>query len=517
MDGVAVQTQQAGHLRRRQQHRDVVPPPEVPESRHSPIILPMTRAPRPLRQHRFRLTMHSILPTVARNPRAASQQRLHTGVRDRLPAPSPEHRVRLGHDPPRIADPPVQQQMTTARRHHTRMENPDRTLQRRRELRIVSRCGVLLRCGLLPGKYLQSAALAIVDDPHAARRLGIEEVRQHHRTTGQSLDLRHHHRVRDTLAPQVPLHRGAAPDTQQPSEVVRRDPMHGHEVSEFHPYPSSACIPTYKEGVPGLVHFFRKPLKQKHSFITENSMTPTPPSFRVRKPDARIELAAQARLRACLQRTGLASIPVPVPVETWIETPLGYRFGIAGPEELPPNVLGMARLREGEILISESLLEHEGRYRFTCAHELAHMVLHRHLAETLVDEEVPSLDDEQTGLIEREADRFAAAVLVPLETLPDAFESIRRGHGLDPACYELLRSKDIRTLWLWHRVFLPALADRYRVSKAAMIYRCREIRLARGRRLVMPSMIPLLVVPPHRSGLDLSGVRVENGMPVTHT
>lgn len=404
--------------------------------------------------------------------------------------------------------------MATARRRHTRMQNPDRTLQRRRELPIVPRCGVLLRCGLLPGKNLKGAALAVVDDPHASRGLGIEEVRQRHRPTGQALDPRHHLRVRDTLAPQVPLHRGAAPDTQQPSEVVRCDPVHGHEVSEFHPYPSSACIPPYKEGVPGLVHFFRKPLKQKHSFSTEISMTPTPPSFKVRKPDARIELAAQTCLRACLQRTGLATIPVPVPVETWIESPLGYRFGIAGPEELPPNVLGMAKLDEGEILISESLLEHEGRYRFTCAHELAHMVLHRHLAETLVDEEVPSLDDEQSGLIEREANRFAAAVLMPLETLPDAFESIRREHGLDPACYELLRGKDLRTLWLWHRVFLPALADRYRVSRAAMIYRCREIRLARGRRLIMPSLIPLLVVPPHRSGLDLSGVRVEKGMPV---
>ena len=76
-------------------------------------------------------------------------------------------------------------------------------------------------------------------------------------------------------------------------------------------------------------------------------------------------------------------------------------------------------VKAGTILIDERLCEPQrlGRLRFTCGHELAHWVLHKKLYTGTGD--VAAYDgnsstDESNGIIERQADAMATALLMRL-------------------------------------------------------------------------------------------------------
>lgn len=246
-----------------------------------------------------------------------------------------------------------------------------------------------------------------------------------------------------------------------------------------------------------------------------NDHSPIAASLRlsVRAADAKVELAAQAVIRTCVERLGLDETPLPIPIDDWIERPLGYRFSVASEEEMGAGVLGIARRTEREILVSETLLGHEGRYRFTCAHELGHMTLHSAgggLSDHYRDEVMPH--PAGAPEVEREADRFAAAMLMPIDLLPGLFASVAVEKRLHPSCFDLLRGGDVRATWLWRRCFIPALAERFAVSTQAMVYRCREVRLPRQKRLLKPSLIPLLIAPEESlEALSLDALALHEG------
>lgn len=238
------------------------------------------------------------------------------------------------------------------------------------------------------------------------------------------------------------------------------------------------------------------------------------PRLGIRAADTRVELAAVATLRRCQQSRGLSALPLPIPVDEWIESPLGYRFEIVDENELGPGILGRARPTLGEIAVSELLMEHQGRYRFTCAHELGHMVLHRAMANAYSDASLPY--DGDAPEIEREADRFAAAFLMPGDALGDAITQALSAEQLAPKCLELLRGDDARAVWLWRRCFIPRLAEVFGVSKPAMVYRCREVRLHDRKRLIRPKLIPLVLAPESAvASLGLERLRVVGGVPIS--
>ncbi|TFZ57131.1 ImmA/IrrE family metallo-endopeptidase [Methylorubrum sp. Q1] len=112
------------------------------------------------------------------------------------------------------------------------------------------------------------------------------------------------------------------------------------------------------------------------------------------------------------------------------------------------------RADPGGWLIVSNVLATPGRRRFTVAHEFAHWVLHRHLLPPegiyCSEEDVSRRNGED---IEKEADTFAAALLMPLHDL-------RR--QIDPRAKPTLAD-------------LGALADRYGVSLMAATLRWLEI------------------------------------------
>ena len=113
---------------------------------------------------------------------------------------------------------------------------------------------------------------------------------------------------------------------------------------------------------------------------------------------------------------------LPVPVESIAEHFLNYDLEITD-EGLfaDPSFLGGISFETNTIFVNASVEDHEGRYTFTIAHEIGHHVLHKDLYDQLVADRSQILcrEEKRKPLIERQADRFAAALMMPRYILTD--------------------------------------------------------------------------------------------------
>jgi len=146
-----------------------------------------------------------------------------------------------------------------------------------------------------------------------------------------------------------------------------------------------------------------------------------------------IEGRASDLLREYSSQSGW-SVAAPVPVERIAEAHLGYEIELTD-EGLfsDPNFLGGITFEQNLIQVNGSVEEHEGRYNFTIAHEVGHHCLHKD--ELLKRQGATAEHDEQTiicretgnkPMVEVQADRFAAALLMPQELVRKTFKSIHR-------------------------------------------------------------------------------------------
>lgn len=214
-----------------------------------------------------------------------------------------------------------------------------------------------------------------------------------------------------------------------------------------------------------------------------------------------IEQRAAACLKRCRRKLGLSEIPLPIPVEEWIEGPLGIRFGVEDLTHLGQDVLGGTFIREREIIVSEKALAHEGRFRFTCAHELGHLILHGKLQATFRD--LQDYDPFAAGQVERQADRFAGAFLMPIPLVERALLQIctdRKLHRRTCLVEIMLTTAESEFLWRTH--FLPEITRRFNVSLAAALIRCRDLRLRNSddRPLLSPVLADRLREPMRAEG-----------------
>ncbi|MDP3117972.1 MAG: ImmA/IrrE family metallo-endopeptidase [Phenylobacterium sp.] len=118
-------------------------------------------------------------------------------------------------------------------------------------------------------------------------------------------------------------------------------------------------------------------------------------------------------------------------------------------ENIAGKLVRDARARAGYRIVINSR-DSSRRQRFTFAHELAHYMLHRDLVDEVVDNALyrsPNLGDD----MERQADRFAAQLLLPAN-------EVRRAYAREKA--------------------LARLAELFDVSDQALRIRLRELRLA---------------------------------------
>jgi Zn-dependent peptidase ImmA (M78 family) len=107
----------------------------------------------------------------------------------------------------------------------------------------------------------------------------------------------------------------------------------------------------------------------------------------------------------------------PVPVEVIAEQHLGYDIDILDDGLFSdPDYLGGIIFDQNVIQVNAVVETHEGRYNFTLAHEIGHHVLHRDIYLAARDGEPCDIMCRETGekpLVEAQADRFAAALLMP--------------------------------------------------------------------------------------------------------
>lgn len=209
----------------------------------------------------------------------------------------------------------------------------------------------------------------------------------------------------------------------------------------------------------------------------------------------RVERAAWNAIVRCLKARKLDAIPLPIPVESWIEGPLDIRFGVADLSALGPNVLGRSLPTERQIEVSDTLVDQEARFRFTAAHELGHVLLHAGVAVEFRED--PDADFYEKR-IEREADRFAAAFLMPIPSLTAELLAASQDAGLDASAVLAGVAKgEASCISEFRRALLPRLAYRFGVSLTATAHRFSDVELATGELAVPPSRIASVLASSH--------------------
>ena len=118
------------------------------------------------------------------------------------------------------------------------------------------------------------------------------------------------------------------------------------------------------------------------------------------------------------------SLKLPVPVEEIAERFLGYEIDFSETGIFSnPDILGGIDFERNKIYVNASVADHDGRYSFTVAHELGHHVLHREhylLRQSTDGGEILCRVTGSKPQIEMEADRFAAALLIPADNVSKA-------------------------------------------------------------------------------------------------
>jgi Zn-dependent peptidase ImmA (M78 family) len=156
------------------------------------------------------------------------------------------------------------------------------------------------------------------------------------------------------------------------------------------------------------------------------------------------------------------------------------------------RIRGSCRIKKPYVVAISADLDMNGpRFRFTLAHELGHLELHRDieltgLTDNLHPEEIA--DDDQNlfqgsryepktnrGWIEWQANTFAAALLMPRATIPGALLAKQIDMGVRrPGLIYVDNQRD--NLDTFHAL-LAKLAELYQVSKTSVMYRVRALNL----------------------------------------
>jgi Zn-dependent peptidase ImmA (M78 family) len=169
------------------------------------------------------------------------------------------------------------------------------------------------------------------------------------------------------------------------------------------------------------------------------------------KIDPRIESAAQA----LLDKHRMSTLPIAVEELAKKENANVFPF------DLGDDVSGILHITNGIANIGYNPTESRVRQRFTIAHELGHLTLHQEKGQVFVDNEKyyqfiifrkTELSDDDME-IEQEANRFAAALLMPMTLI---LEELKGYSGFDLSdnsmIYELAKKFEVSTQAMSYRI-----------------------------------------------------------------
>ena len=170
-----------------------------------------------------------------------------------------------------------------------------------------------------------------------------------------------------------------------------------------------------------------------------------------------IEIAAETLLEQYRMTSKREDFPIIV--ENIAEQFLGYSIDISDEGLFSnPKLLGGISFETDTIFVNASIEDHEGRYNFTIAHEIGHHVLHRQIFCNALDGKDKILCRELSTkpLVEQQADRFAAALLMPRKEIREAV-----GLQKSKSIYEALKvAKKVREILKIDNVSTSAIINR---------------------------------------------------------
>lgn len=177
-------------------------------------------------------------------------------------------------------------------------------------------------------------------------------------------------------------------------------------------------------------------------------------------PAARVHHAEQCALDL-LERLGIQRLPVPIEV-------IAQRLGLEVERAiLGDDVSGLLVVQDGRGVIGVSVQHPPTRQRFTIAHEIGHFLLHKDIMPVFIDKQFlqpyftafrDSTSSTGENKREREANSFAAALLMPPRLVLDAIATLQTDITDDDAVEDL--------------------AKRFQVSRQAMAFRLANLALA---------------------------------------
>ncbi|MEW8350290.1 MAG: ImmA/IrrE family metallo-endopeptidase [Candidatus Thiodiazotropha taylori] len=130
------------------------------------------------------------------------------------------------------------------------------------------------------------------------------------------------------------------------------------------------------------------------------------------------------------------------------------------------DVSGMALIKDGKDIIGVNALHDTNRQRFTIAHEIGHLMLHRHLIEEGIHMDLyrDAKASKGTDLVEIEANSFASELLMPTEPLKKELQALLDSNDSDAA----------------EATIIDDLAKKFRVSSEAMQHRVARLSIEQG-------------------------------------
>ena len=171
--------------------------------------------------------------------------------------------------------------------------------------------------------------------------------------------------------------------------------------------------------------------------------------------------AADELLYKYVEQTG-TKLSAPIPVDNIVEIHLGLTLEIKNLCEFfkEPDILGATWIDEKLVRIDKSIERTNGRFEFTLAHEVGHWVLHRPLL--IVEREMPELftnskikppnyicrSSQKKEPIEKQADMFAAMLLMPEKLMQQSFSDLYPDGLKMPVEIIKSRNKEKKTPWL---------------------------------------------------------------------
>lgn len=169
------------------------------------------------------------------------------------------------------------------------------------------------------------------------------------------------------------------------------------------------------------------------------------------------------------------------------------------------KILGMCQFRPHIIYIDRHLDPFGPRYRFTLAHELGHLILHRKLWLDPAELEMPmnQIHDDRSHVfgarrpvktardrLEWQANAFAAALLMPRNTVIKAVFAIQARLGVRRGGRVYLDDQSTNIVDCMKLLY--ELADIYQVSRTALEFRLKDLRILHDHRNLQPSHISRL-------------------------